>query len=63
MIARSNKSIVLADPSKFNRHGIAHVADFNQVDYLVSSERPDDALTAMLAERGVALKVPDTEPH
>lgn len=59
MIARSNESIVLADPSKFNRHGIAHVADFHQVDFLVSSERPDNAICATLAERGIALKVPE----
>lgn len=59
MIARSNECIVLADPSKFNRHGIAHVAEFNQVDYLVSSEQPNDAICAALAETGVTLKVPE----
>ncbi len=59
MIARSNESIVLADPSKFNRHGIAHVADFNQIDYLVSSEQPDTAIAAKLTASGVALKIPE----
>lgn len=59
MIARSTESVILADPSKFNRHGIAHVADFSQVDYLVSSEVPDSSITAILAERGVELKTPD----
>ncbi len=58
MIARSNESIILADPSKFDRQGVAHVADFHQVDYLVSSEPPNGTITAMLAESGVALKVP-----
>ncbi|MEE9427089.1 MAG: DeoR/GlpR family DNA-binding transcription regulator [Paracoccaceae bacterium] len=58
MIARSNESIVLADPSKFNRHGIAHVAGFNQVDYLVSSKLPDDEICAKVAEARIVLKTP-----
>lgn len=57
MISRSNECIILADPSKFNRHGVAHVAKFKQVDYLVSSDLPDSAITAMLADQGVVLKV------
>ncbi|MGR3661504.1 MAG: DeoR/GlpR family DNA-binding transcription regulator [Paracoccaceae bacterium] len=57
MISRSNESIVLVDPSKFNRQGIAHVADFHQVDYLVSSELPDNEINKMLTEGGVVLKV------
>jgi len=58
MLARSNESIVLADPSKFNRHGVAHVADFNQIDHLVSSEPPDDEIHAILERHGVSLNVP-----
>jgi len=59
MLARSNESIVLADPSKFNRHGVAHVADFNQIDHLVSSEPPDDEIDAVLESYGVSLSIPD----
>ena len=55
MIARSNESIVLADPSKFGRHGVAHVADFSQIDYLVSSQMPEERICASLAENGVSL--------
>ena len=58
MIARSNESIVLADPSKFNRHGIAHVADFNQIDYLVTSQMPDGGICASLTENSVSLSFP-----
>lgn len=58
MIARSTENIVLADPSKFNRHGIAHVADFHEIDYLVSSEKPDEAICAALVENKVSLKTP-----
>ncbi len=58
MISRSAETIVLADPSKFNRHGIAHVADFHQVDYLVSSETPNDEICAALGENNVALMTP-----
>lgn len=59
MIARSTKNVVLADPSKFNRHGIAHVADFHQVDYLVSSERPGEGICAALEENKVVLEIPE----
>jgi len=55
MIARSSKSVVLADPSKFDRRGIAHVADFQQVDYIVSSARPGKAVLAALEKNNVAL--------
>jgi DeoR family fructose operon transcriptional repressor len=58
MIARSNESIVLADKSKFIRHGIAHVADFSQIDYLVSSMRPDANIISALDAGGVVLKTP-----
>lgn len=60
MIARGTKVIVLADPSKFNRRGIAHMADFDQVDYLVSSEQPDKKLRAILKEHKVELVTSDT---
>jgi len=59
MITRSNECIVLADPSKFNRHGVAHVANFNQIDHLVSSEKPDSVICASLAENGVSLIFPN----
>jgi len=59
MMARSNENIVLADPSKFNRHGVAHVADFEQIDYLVSSKRPSDAICATLEKYGVSLQIPE----
>lgn len=55
MIARGTKVIVLADPSKFNRRGIAHMANFNQVDYLVSSEAPSKDLCDALNTNKVEL--------
>lgn len=58
MIGRSRETIVLADPSKFERTGIAHVADFAQIDYLVSSEAPADDIRAALDAANVALLIP-----
>jgi len=60
MIARSAQTIVLADPSKFNRHGIAHVADFRQVDYLVTSKAPDYDTSAALTLNNISLLSPST---
>ncbi len=61
MIARSTQSVVLADPSKFNRHGVAHVAEFHQIDYLVTSEIPGDEICTVLAKNNVALKIPENK--
>ena len=58
MISRSSKSVVLADPSKFDRRGIAHVAEFKEVDYLVSSARPGKDVLAALEKNEVALVSP-----
>lgn len=58
MIERSTKKIVLADPSKFGRRGIAHVAGFHQIDYLVSSEKPSDEICDALAKSNVVLSMP-----
>ena len=57
MIRRSRETIILIDPSKFNRKGVAHVADFNQVNYFVSSAKPDTELCKILELNGVILKV------
>lgn len=58
MIRRSAETIVLADPSKFDRHGIAHVADFGQVNYVVTSEVPSEGICRALAKSNVSLVVP-----
>jgi len=55
MIDHSTQSIVLADPSKFGRHGIAHVAEFRQIDHLVSSENPDEEILNALGKYNVTL--------
>lgn len=55
MLVRGAKNIVLADPSKFGRRGIAHMAGFHQIDYLVSSERPDSEMCAVLDAANVVL--------
>ncbi len=57
MLTRGAKNIVLADPSKFDRRGIAHMADFHQIHYLVSSEKPDDEICAALAAANVVLVI------
>ncbi len=59
MLTRSTKNIVIADPSKFNRRGIAHVADFHQIDYLVTSEKPDAEMCAVLEANNVVLIASD----
>lgn len=61
MLAQSKKTMVLADPSKFSRRGIALVAPFNQVDYLASSDIPQPIFCRILAEQGVQILTPTTQ--
>lgn len=58
MLERCTQSIILADPSKFGRKGIAHVADFNQIDHLVSSQKPNSETCIALEKNGVVLTAP-----
>lgn len=41
MIKRSEKTVVLADHSKFARHGTFGIANADDIDYLVTDRKPD----------------------
>lgn len=58
MISRSSKRIILADPSKYECKKVVRVAEFRQVDYLVSSARPGKEIVASLEQNGVSLVTP-----
>lgn len=57
MIERSEKLIVLADSSKFNRIGPFAVGSLEQMDYLVSEERPTGTLAEALARTNVTIVI------
>lgn len=57
MIARSDKVVILADGSKFDRRAVFDVAELSAITRLHSDQRPGAGLAAALAEAGVEVVV------
>ena len=55
----ARRTIILADSSKFNSAAFAHVADFNDVQHLVTDVPPSGPIADALAEAGVEILVAD----
>ncbi len=55
MIAQSEKVVVLADSTKFNRVAPFKVAEFSRMDYLVSEVAPDSDLAQRMLDDEVRL--------
>ena len=55
----AKRTIILADSSKFNAAAFAHVADFSEVQHLVTDIAPSGAIAEALAEAGVEILVAD----
>ena len=57
MMAACERTIILADSSKFDIQAFALVADFDRVEYLVTDALPGGDLAAALEEAGVKIVV------
>ena len=57
MIARAQRSVVLADASKFDRMSVAFVAGLNEIDTLVTDKEPPRSLRDALDDAGVLVEV------
>ncbi|MFT4050770.1 MAG: DeoR/GlpR family DNA-binding transcription regulator [Microbacterium sp.] len=55
MIARADRTAILADSSKFGRRLFAQVAPLGGADYLITDTSPPDDLAAALAAAGVTV--------
>lgn len=55
VMSRAERSVVVADHSKFARSALAKVCDADRVDMLICDEAPPAGLAAMLAEAGTAV--------
>ncbi len=53
MMEAARRVIVLADSAKFGVNAFAHVADLNQIQYLVTNAQPPPNLAEALAQAGV----------
>lgn len=53
MIKAARKVIIVADQSKFGRDAMMHVANLEELDYLVTDREPSDDIKKALNEKGV----------
>lgn len=61
MMQTAQKTIVLADSSKFRRRGFSKIANLEDVDLIVTDSNIPDKIAQAIEERGVELKVVDLE--
>lgn len=59
MMRAAQKTIVLADSSKFGRRGFVKIADFDDVDMLITDSNLPDKAASALESTGVDLRIVD----
>lgn len=60
-LRRSSRKVVLCDSTKFHRMSLARIADFSDVDLLVTDQQPPPDIAAALAAANVEIQVvPET---
>jgi len=59
MMRTAQKTIVLADSSKFRRRGFSKIADIEDIDLIITDSNIPDKIAANIEERGVELKIVD----
>lgn len=57
MIRTAQKTIVLADSSKFRRRGFTKIANLDDIDLIITDSNIPDKIAHTIEERGVELKV------
>lgn len=61
MMATAQKTIVLADSSKFRRRGFSKIADIDDVDMIITDSNIPDKMASAIEDRGVELHVVDLD--
>lgn len=59
MMATAQKTIVLADSTKFRRRGFSKIADLEEVDMIVTDSNIPDKIAHAIEDRGVELHIVD----
>ena len=57
MMKAARKTIVLADSSKFGRSGFVKIADFDEIDMLITDSNLPDKAASILESMGVDLRI------
>lgn len=63
MMATAQKTIVLADSSKFRRRGFSKIADLDEVDMIITDSNIPDKMAHAIEDRGVELHVVNIDSH
>lgn len=57
MMATAQKTIVLADSSKFRRRGFSKIADLDEIDMIITDSNIPDKMAYAIEDRGVELHI------
>lgn len=63
MMQTAQKTIVLADSSKFGRRGFSKIADMEDIDLIITDSHISPAVTARIEEMGIDLSIADSGHH
>ena len=61
MISRANRSLLLADHSKFDKNALETVCPWSQISVLITDRAPAETFRDLLAQQGVELVVADAD--
>ena len=57
MMKAAQKTIVLADSSKFGRRGFSKIANMEDVDYIITDSHVSPAIVKQIEELGIELTI------
>ncbi len=63
MMHTAQKTIVLADSTKFGRRGFSKIADLEEVDRIITDSRISHAIAKRIEEMGISLTIVDELAH
>lgn len=63
MIHAAQKTIVLADSSKFGRRGFSKIADMDDIDLIITDPNVQPSIVKRLEEMGIEICIADNMPH
>ena len=63
MMQTAQKTIVLADSSKFGRRGFSKIADMEDVDHIITDSRIPPSTALRLEEMGIEVTIADSVHH
>ena len=63
MMQTAQKTIVLADSSKFGRRGFSKIADMEEIDHIITDSHVQPAIAKRIEEMGIELTIVDVPTH